>query len=140
VWLSLALPARLVVRSAAAGLCFGAAATFKQTSGLFALMALALALLISPADEPAGGPRWLMGHVGRLVRWLAHAASAALVVAYFAPGWTAWTVFGSRRRTVLLAALARRVAGSALRRRAPPWCRGAPAAGAAAARCRSCTW
>ena len=122
VWLSLALPARLVVRSAAAGLCFGAAATFKQTSGLFALMALALALLISPTDEPAGGPRWLMGHGGRLVRWLALAASAALVVAYFAPGWTAWTLLAlALPVAVLLAALARREWQSRpMRRRAPP--------------------
>lgn len=108
-WLSLALPVPLAFRGAAAGLCFGLAATFKQTSGLFALVALALALLLSPADEDVSGPRWLMGRLGGLLRWLTLAASAALLAAYFAPRWTGWTLLAlAAPAATLLAVAARR--------------------------------
>ncbi|MGH7787373.1 MAG: hypothetical protein ACRERC_10935, partial [Candidatus Binatia bacterium] len=54
-WLSLRLPGGALTRAVAAGLCFGLASMFKQTSGLFALAALALALLWTapPADASA---------------------------------------------------------------------------------------
>ena len=109
VWLSFAPPARLVSRSAAAGLCFGLAATFKQTSGLFALMAFAWAVLLAPTDQAVGGPRWLMGRGGALVRWTAIAASAALVAAYVAPHLTLWTVVAlAAPVATMLAIVARR--------------------------------
>ena len=111
LWVSLALPARLVARCAAAGLCFGLAATFKQTSGLFGLMALMLSLLLAPADEPTGGPAWAGGALGRAVRWLAIAGGAVLAVAYLAPRQTAWTLLAlATPMAALLVMLARREA------------------------------
>lgn len=50
----LALPARLRLACFAAGLCFGLAATFKQTSGAFAFTAVCLFLLVQRAGSTAG--------------------------------------------------------------------------------------
>jgi hypothetical protein len=91
LWLSLALPASLLVRCAAAGLCFGLAATFKQTSGLFGLLALAVSLLLAGA-EPAAAPAMLAGPAGRAVRWLTIAVTGALLAAYVAPRNDGWTL------------------------------------------------
>jgi GT2 family glycosyltransferase len=91
IWLALALPTSLVARSAAAGLAFGIAATFKQTTGLFALIALLAALLLAPGAGEQG-PRWLMGRLGTALRWLALAAAALLLAAYLAPRQTPWTL------------------------------------------------
>lgn len=84
LWLSLALPARSIVRCAAAGLCFGLAATFKQTSGLFGLLALCLSLLLAPGAGGAAAA-WLEGRLGAAIRWSVVAATAGLLVAYLAP-------------------------------------------------------
>ena len=130
LWLSLALPAPLVVRCAAAGLCFGLAATFKQTSGLFGLMALALSLLLAPADERLAGPPWFAGALGAALRWLTLAGSAAVVIAYLAPQQTAWTLLALAAPTAaLLVLLARREWRGAL----DPATRAAGAAGILAA-------
>lgn len=92
LWASLALPARLTRRCAVAGLCFGLAATFKQTSGLFAMMAFGVSLLLAPGEGLTRPPAWLAGLPGRAIRWLTLAVTAALAAAYLAPRSDPWTV------------------------------------------------
>jgi hypothetical protein len=89
----LRLRERIAAASLLAGVCFGLAATFKQTSGAFAAAALALFLL---RDSQCGGSE----HPGRLetrvlpavrlLRVLVLAGVAVLIAAYLAPQSTLW--------------------------------------------------
>ncbi|MBX3025619.1 hypothetical protein KF840_12000 [bacterium] len=106
LWASLALPARLTLRCAVAGLCFGLAASFKQTSGLFALMALAVSLLLAPGEGAGRPPAWLAGILGRAIRWLTLAVAAVLAAAYLAPRSDAWTALVVGAPAAALLALA----------------------------------
>lgn len=86
----LALGRRPSLAAFLAGVCFGVAATFKQTSGAFAAAALALFLLRDSgrpiAERVDGGlPRWLPESVVRFARIAVLAGVAVLAGAYLAP-------------------------------------------------------
>lgn len=91
LWLSLALPAPLLARSAAAGLCFGLAATFKQTSGLFGLLAFSVGLVLAPGASLPGAPAWLHGRLGAAVRWAVIGVTGLMIATYLAPHSDWWT-------------------------------------------------
>ncbi len=80
----LASERRLLYGCAIAGLCFGIAATFKQTTGAFAFLALALFLLV---DEGEGGsrPGRILATLVRTSRWFVLLFAAAVSVFYLAP-------------------------------------------------------
>ena len=80
----LAFERRLFYGCAIAGLCFGIAATFKQTTGAFAFLALALFLLV---DEGQGGsrPGRILATLVRTSRWFVILFTAAVSVFYLAP-------------------------------------------------------
>jgi hypothetical protein len=85
----LALRPRLWMASFAAGICFGVAATFKQTSGAFAAAALALFLLRESirfgAERDGDLPGWLPVLAVRAARIAVLAGVALLAAAYLAP-------------------------------------------------------
>jgi hypothetical protein len=88
----LKLRRRFAVSCLWAGLCFGAAATFKQTSGIFAFLSLVLFLLweqdeSGTREAPAPVP-WMV----RLMRWSVLLGSAGLCIAYLARRNSAWNV------------------------------------------------
>jgi hypothetical protein len=74
----------------AAGLCFGLATTFKQTTGLLGAIGVIVVLASTPA--PAGMQDGL-ARVARLLRFLVLLAAAGAVVAYPARRLGVWTVF-----------------------------------------------
>ena len=85
----LAFERRLFYGCAIAGLCFGIAATFKQTTGAFAFLALALFLLV---DEGQGGsrPGRILATLVRTSRWFVILFTAAVSVFYLAPAQPPW--------------------------------------------------
>lgn len=84
VLLFLRLERRARGGAALAGLCFGIAATFKQTTGAFAFLAIALALLedVRPAHKTPGRG---LAILARASRWFVLVFSASLVVFYLFP-------------------------------------------------------
>jgi hypothetical protein len=91
----LALPSRFRLGCFLAGLCFGAAATFKQTAGLFALAGFALFLILARdalerADLRSGPhlPAWIV----RAARLALLAGMLGFFALYLSPRNTAWTV------------------------------------------------
>jgi len=91
----LSLPRHFRAGCLLAGLCFGAAATFKQTAGAFAFSGLALFLILADdprqlREAPAGPslPGWLV----RAARLVALAGMLAVFVAYLWPRNSAWNV------------------------------------------------
>jgi hypothetical protein len=99
-----AWPAHFLLACGFAGVCFGVAGLFKQTSGLFALLGLGLALLWDRADRAT--PRFPGGVVAaRAVRALFLIATTALCVAYLRPSNTAWNIlwlFGPAALAIIL--------------------------------------
>ncbi len=84
VLLFLGLERRVLWGCVLAGLCLGMAATFKQTTGAFAFLAIALSLLTEERrGETLPGPALLL--VVRASRWFVLVFSASLVVLYLAP-------------------------------------------------------
>lgn len=75
---------RVLLGCVVAGLCFGIGATFKQTTGAFAFLAVALFLL---ADDRAAGkrPGAALALVARASRWFVLLFAASLVVFYLYP-------------------------------------------------------
>lgn len=75
---------RLLCRCAIAGLCFGVAATFKQTTGAFAFLALALFLLV---DEGEWGsrPGRILATLIRTSRWFVLVFTVGLAIFYLIP-------------------------------------------------------
>jgi hypothetical protein len=92
----LRLHRRVVLACALAGLCFGAAATFKQTNGLFFFAAFAVFLLCEPyltgavEQSPSPPTRRRVGAV-RSIRVATPLAALAMFVAYTAPHADLWT-------------------------------------------------
>jgi hypothetical protein len=87
----LRLRSRFVLACAAAGLCCGMAALFKQTSGLFALCGVGLYLVWDTA--PGVVRRFPGGEAGaRAVRIVFLLATLALFIQYLRPVNTAWNV------------------------------------------------
>lgn len=81
---------RFLLGCAAAGLCFGLAATFKQTTGAFAFLAAALFLLSDEGrfdGEPGKAFRLLI----RLCRWFVLLIPATVAAIYLAPSQSVWT-------------------------------------------------
>ena len=74
-----------------AGICFGLAATFKQTTGLFACLALALYLL-SEARPSAATPSRCQLHGANVFRALALATALGVLLLYMAPRNSAWNL------------------------------------------------
>jgi hypothetical protein len=93
--LGLAGVAVLLVRSAAvlpalaAGLCFGVAATFKQTTGLLGAVGVLVALASTRAE---GGEADALAGVARLLRLAITVAAGLLVLAYPARARGTWTM------------------------------------------------
>lgn len=84
VLLVLGLGRRVLLGSALAGLCFGLAVTFKQTTGAFAFLAIALSLLRD--ERPAGkSPGAALLAVARASRWFVLLFAASLIVFYLSP-------------------------------------------------------
>ncbi len=88
------LRARLGIAYLLAGLCFGLAATFKQTAGLFAFVSLVLCLIWqtqATATEPAGrAPPAGLDLVARAARAIALLAASGLFAVYLANGDDRW--------------------------------------------------
>jgi len=84
------LRARRVVACLLAGLCVGLAATFKQTAGLFAGVAIALFLIWDTqavgADPPRPVPPARLDGVARAVRMAALVGAMGLLIAYLSTG------------------------------------------------------
>ncbi len=76
-------PSAPVLRALAAGLCFGAAATFKQTTGLLGAVGVAVALTSAGAE---GGETDTLAGPARLLRLAIVVAAALLALAYPAGG------------------------------------------------------
>jgi hypothetical protein len=85
----LASERRFVLGCAVAGLCFGLAATFKQTSGAFAFLALALYLLVDEGRW-ATGPRGIFARLVGASRWLVLLIVAGVSILYLAPRNPVW--------------------------------------------------
>lgn len=87
----LALERRFLFGCAIAGLCFGLASTFKQTTGAFAFLALALYLLIEDGKwrEP---PNPIFAIVIRTSRWFVLLFTAAISIYYLVPRNSFWNL------------------------------------------------
>jgi hypothetical protein len=92
----LALERRLLLGCAVAGLCFGFAATFKQTSGAFAFLSLCLFLLIDAGamveSDPNRPPSRGLAICVRISRWFVLFVTAAVAVIYLAPRNPLWNL------------------------------------------------
>ncbi len=90
-----------MVRFFGAGVCIGLAATFKQTSGVFAWLVIALFALGIDAAGPRGAPRWpaalLQG-----IRAAVVLTALATVLLYAVARNTAWNVLALFLPTLLL--------------------------------------
>jgi hypothetical protein len=91
----MALRRRFSLACFLAGLCFGLAATFKQTTGAFSVLSFMLFLLMEPSSSQAGSsarstPAILF--VARLVRWAVLFAALGAILAYQSTGTTPWNV------------------------------------------------
>lgn len=76
-------------RACLAGLCIGAGATFKQTTGLFAAIAALVALATAPAPQAA--PPDGLAAPARWLRRLVVMGAAALVAGYLSRALATWT-------------------------------------------------
>src|SRR5262249_38090683 len=91
----LVLPGNFPLACLAAGLCFGCAATFKQTAGVLALSGFLLFLIL--ADDPRARPDRRAGPalpaaIVRAARLLMRGGVLACCAAYLWPRNTAWNV------------------------------------------------
>ena len=87
----LASERRFLLGCAVAGLCFGLATTFKQTSGAFAFVALALFLLVDEGSWRSGSGA-TVGILVRTSRWFVLLFAAALSIFYLAPRNPFWNL------------------------------------------------
>ncbi|MBW2388129.1 MAG: glycosyltransferase family 39 protein [Deltaproteobacteria bacterium] len=87
----LALERRFLLGCAVAGLCFGLAATFKQTTGAFAFLALALYLLLEDGKW-RGRPSAIFAIAIRTSRWFVLLFAAAVAILYLAPRNPFWNL------------------------------------------------
>jgi hypothetical protein len=85
----LACERRFLLGCAAAGLCFGFAATFKQTAGAFAFLGLALYLLTERGSWE-GRPGAILTIVIRASRWFVLLFTLALALFYLTPNNPFW--------------------------------------------------
>jgi hypothetical protein len=82
---------RILLGCAVAGLCFGLAATFKQTAGAFALIALALSLLTHDGNSEAR-PGKAFAILIRTSRWLVIIVTALVAAVYLYPRNPVWNL------------------------------------------------
>lgn len=86
-----ALPKRTILACIIAGMCFGLATTFKQTTGIFGAMAVALFLLTESNNEAnSSGTAILL--LARAVRYLVLVAAAGTLAAYMTPQEDMWSL------------------------------------------------
>jgi len=80
---------RYFLACAGAGLCFGLAATFKQTFGAFAFLALALFLIANRRSWPSN-PSRVFAFLSKASRWFVLGFSAVVSIVYLIPNNPFW--------------------------------------------------
>ena len=90
-WVFLAWARRPVAASVLAGFCFGLSATFKQTLGVFALVALVWFAIFQRAEPQAAARDDPNPRAIRVLRWIVLAGSFLLFAGYAAKYPHAWT-------------------------------------------------